>query len=102
MLTPAEELGLSGLSIASRVRQALFKAPEPQLIEIIHRIHEEAMRQRVIYLRDGQSEAINIMACPLTALPTQLAYIHSVSLTIQNCLKRLVELYMQDFSVREI
>jgi hypothetical protein len=35
-------------------------------------------------------------------LPDQRSYIHFVSLTIQNALKRLPELYMQDFAVREI
>ena len=102
MLTPAEELGLSGLSLASRVRNAMFKIPAAELGELLQRIREEALRRHVVYLRDGQPEAINIMACPLTVLPDQLAYIHSVTLTIQNALKRLVELYMQDAAVREV
>ena len=42
------------------------------------------------------------MACPLTVLPDQQAYIHFVSLTIQNALKRLPELYFQDAAVREV
>ena len=28
MLTPAEELGLSGLSLASRVRRAFYRIPD--------------------------------------------------------------------------
>ena len=35
-------------------------------------------------------------------LPDQLAYIHFVSLTILNALKRLPDLYVQDFAVREV
>lgn len=102
MLTPAEELGLSGLSLASRVRKAFYKIPEAQLVEIMQKIREEAFRQHLIYLRDGEVDTIRVMPCPVTVLPDQLAYIHYVSLTIQNALKRLVELYMQDFAVREV
>src|SRR5262245_35703009 len=101
MLTPAEELGLSGLSLASRVRKAFFQIPESALVELMQRIREEAFRRHLIYLRDGQAEAIHVLPCPITVLPDQLAYIHFVSQTIQNALKRLPELYMQDFAVRE-
>jgi hypothetical protein len=102
MLTPAEELGLSGLSLASRTRKAFFKLPEPDILALICRIGEETLRRLVVYMRDGVREGIRIMACPVTALPDQLAYIHFVSQTIHNALKRLPELYMQDFAVREV
>jgi hypothetical protein len=102
MLTPAEELGLSGLSLASRVRKAFYKIPEPALVELIGRIHDESLRRHLIYLRDGEREAVRVMPCPVTVLPDQLAYIHYVTLTIQNALKRLPEMYMQDFGVREV
>jgi len=102
MLTPAEELGLSGLNLASRVRKAFYRIPEASLSAMIQRIHEEAFKRHLIYLRDGEMETIRIMPCPITVLPDQLAYIHYVSITIQNALKRLPELYMQDFAVREV
>jgi hypothetical protein len=102
MLTPAEELGLSGLSLASRVRAAFQALPEQTVVELIGRIREEAVRRHLIYLRDGQPEGIHVMPCPMTVLPDQLAYIHHVSLTIHNALKRLLELYVQDFGVREV
>ena len=35
MLTPAEELGLSGLNLASRVRQALYKLPPEEVVRLI-------------------------------------------------------------------
>ena len=38
MLTPAEELGLSGLSLASRVRKAFNKIPESELLQLLQRI----------------------------------------------------------------
>src|SRR5262249_19885458 len=102
VLTPIEELGLSGLSLASRVRKAFYQIPEPHLLEMMERIREESLRRHLIYLRDGENEIIRVLPCPITVLPDQLAYIHYVSLTIQNALKRLPELYVQDFAVREV
>jgi hypothetical protein len=102
MLTPAEELGLSGSSLTGRVRKAFYTIPEPRLLELIQRIREEAFRRHLIYLRDGEADAIRVLPCPVTVLPDQLAYIHYVSLTIHNALKRLTDLYMQDFAVREL
>jgi hypothetical protein len=102
MLTPAEELGLSGAALAGRVRQAFHKIPEAALVELMQHLRAEAFRRHLIYLRDGQPDAIHLMPCPVTVLPDQLSYIHIVSLTIQNALKRLPELYFQDFAVREV
>jgi hypothetical protein len=102
MLTPAEEMGLSGLSLNSRVRKAFFKIPDAELLALLDKIRTEATRRHLIYLRDGQPETIHVMPCPLTVLPDQLSYIHYVSLTILNALKRLPELYVQDFAVREV
>jgi hypothetical protein len=102
MLTPAEELGLSGLSLASRVRKTFYTIPEPELAELIRRIHDEAFRRHLIYLRDGEVDTIRVLACPVTVLPDQLTYIHYVTLTIHNAMKRLPEMYLQDFAVREV
>lgn len=102
MLTPAEELGLSGLALAGRVRKALYKIPESELAGLIRSIRSESVRRHLIYLREGESDAIRVLPYPLTALADQLTYIHTVALTIQNALKRLPELYMQDFAVREV
>jgi hypothetical protein len=99
-LTPAEELGLSGLALAGRVRKAFDTIPEPTLIELLGRVRAEADRRHLIYLRDGQREVIHILPLPLTVLPDQLAYIHWASLTILGALKRLPELYAQDPAVR--
>lgn len=102
MLTPAEELGLSGSNLASRVRRAFYRVPESQLIELMQRMRDESLRRKLIYLRDGEPEAIRVLPCPVTVLPDQLAYLHTVSLTIHNALKRLPEMYMQDFAVRDV
>jgi hypothetical protein len=102
MLTPAEELGLSGHALASRVRKAFYRIPEPELLAVLQRVREECFRRHLIYLRDGRPDAIRVLPCPVTILSDQLAYIHFVSLTILNALKRLPELYMQDFAVRDV
>jgi hypothetical protein len=101
MLTPAEELGLSGLGLASRVRRAFYRIPEPVLVERMRQIHDESLRRHAVYLRDGKPDAVHIMPLPVVALPDQVAYIHVVTLAIHNALKRLPELYFQDFAVRE-
>jgi hypothetical protein len=102
MLTPAEELGLSGMNLAGRVRKAFYTLEEPTVIELYHKIHEEAVRRHVVYLREGRVETIRLLACPVTVLPDQITYLHYVSLTILNALKRLPELYLQDFTLREV
>lgn len=102
MITPAEELGLSGLNLAVRVRRAFYAIPEPELVALFGRVREESLRRHLIYMREGQVEAVPVLPCPLAALPDQLSYIHYASLTILNALKRLPEIYMQDFAAREV
>jgi hypothetical protein len=102
MLTPAEEMGLSGLSLASRVRKALYRVPETEMVDLTRRIREESVRRHLVYLRDGEVDTIHVLPCPITVLPDQISYVHFVTLTIQNALKRLPELYMQDFALREV
>jgi hypothetical protein len=102
MLTPAEELGLSGLSLASRVRKAFYKIPESRLASLMQQIREESFRRHLIYLRDGELDTVSLFACPMTALPNQLSYIHFVSQTIQNALKRLPDMYQMDAAIRDI
>jgi hypothetical protein len=102
MLTPAEELGLSGLSLASRVRKAFYKVPEPRLAALMKELRAESFRRHLIYLRDGELDTVSLFACPMTALPDQLSYIHFVSQTIQNALKRLPDMYVENAEVREV
>lgn len=102
MLTPAEELGLSGLSLAGRVRKAFYTIPEDRLVEVLRRLREESLARKLVYLRDGQIEPVRVLPCPVTIIDSQRSYVQSVSLTIQNALKRLPELYLQDFAVRDV
>lgn len=101
MLTLAEEVGLGGYHLASRVRQAFLSLPEGEVADVMERMREGSARRHMVYLREGLQEAIGVFPLPLTALPDQMSYLHFVSQTIQNALKRLPELYFQDFAVRE-
>ena len=102
MLTPAEELGLAGLALASRVQHALYRLAPDELAGLIERLRAGALERHVVYLHEGEVEPIRILPAPITVLPEQLAYIHHVTLTVQNALKRLPSLYLNDFTVREI
>jgi hypothetical protein len=102
MLTPAEEMGLTGLSLASRVRKAFQRIPEADVVALLRRMEEESFRRHIVYVREGQDEAVRVMPCPVTVLPDQLAYVHAVSLTLRNALKRLPALYFEDEEVRSV
>jgi len=99
-LTPAEEHGLRGMSLDSRVRQAFYALPPEVLVDLDRRMTAEAFKRSLVYVRDGQPEAIRVMLRPTGIMPDQLAYLHFVSLTLINALKRLPDLYIQDFAVR--
>jgi hypothetical protein len=102
MLTLAEEEGLAGLALASRVQHALYRLAPAELAGLIERLRAGALSQHVVYLHDGEVEPIRILPAPLTVLPDQLAYVHRVTLAVQRALERLPSLYLQDFTVREI
>lgn len=101
VLTPAEELGLSGLNLDGRLRKAFYSMSPSTMGELSRRMTEEAGRRHLLYLREGEPEVIHIMLRPLAVMPDQLSYLNFVSLTILNALKRLPDLYLQDFAVRE-
>ncbi|HLF25936.1 MAG TPA: hypothetical protein VJG32_06345 [Anaerolineae bacterium] len=102
ILTPAEERGLSGLSLDSRVRKILYAIPPEKIVELNRQMIDEAFKRSLVYVRDGKTEAIRVLLRPTGIMPDQLAYLHYVSLTIVNALKRLPDLYIQDFAVREV
>ena len=102
MLTPAEELGLSGQALASRVHHALYRLGEDRLVHLVDDLRTEALTRHLVYLRGGEIEPIRVLPLPLTVLPDQIAYIHHVTLTVQNALKRLPRMYLDDPAVRQI
>ena len=102
MLTPAEEQGLAGLAVASRVQHALYRLAPTELAGLIERLRAGALAHHVIYLHEGTVEPIRILPAPIAVLPDQVAYVHHVTLAVQEALKRLPSLYLHDFTVREI
>jgi hypothetical protein len=102
ILTSADERGLHGLSLDTLVRQAFFVMPPEVLTTLNQQMTAEAFARKLIYLRDGQTEAIRILMRPMGVMPDQLAYLHYASLTLINALKRLPDLYIQDFAVRGV
>lgn len=66
------------------------------------KVQAEAWNRRLIYEREGKFETIRVLLRPSAVMPDQLAYLHFVSLTLLNALKRLPELYLADAQVRRI
>lgn len=102
VLTPAEEHGLRGFGLDSRIRGVFYNLSARTLRELSVRVSEEARKRQLIYCRDGLEEVINVMLRPTGAMPDQIAYCHIVSLVLLNAFKRLPDLYLQDFAVREV
>jgi hypothetical protein len=102
MRTPAEEVGLMGQRLANRVQHALDRIPTDHMIELLGAIHDAAAIRHLAYQRDGVTETLRLLACPLTLRPDQLGYTHYISQTVLNCLKRLPDLYFAVPRVREI
>jgi hypothetical protein len=100
MLTPAEEMGLSGLGLDSRVRKVFYALPPERIVQMVHDMHDESARRNLVYTRHGEVEVIRVLLRPLGVLPDQLSYLHFVSLTILNALKRLPDLYLEDAAIR--
>ena len=102
MLTAAEEQGLSGLALASQVQHAFYRLPEATIAGLIERLRQGALERHVFYLHDGELDPIRILPCPIAILPSQLSYIHAVTVILQEALKRFPTLYFSDPRVREI
>ncbi|HEY7233508.1 MAG TPA: hypothetical protein VH539_05120 [Gemmatimonadaceae bacterium] len=99
--TPAEEVGLMGLRLANRVQHALDAIPTARMIELLRAIHDEAAARHLAYQREGVTETIRLLPCPLTLRPDQLGYTHYISQTVLNCIKRLPDLYFSVPRIRE-
>jgi len=102
MYTPAEEIGLMGMRLATRVQHAFDRIPHAEVIDLMHAIRREANDRHLAYQRDGVTEIIRLLPCPLILRPDQLGYTHYISETILNCIKRLPDLYFQVPEVRDI
>ena len=97
-----DEHGLRGVSLDLYLRQ-IFASLPPETIKQLHQqIHDEALRKELVYYHEGKIEAINVMMRPLAMFSEQLNYFHYVSQTLLGALKRMPELYLKDFQVREV
>jgi len=54
VLTPAEELGLSGLHLDGRVRKAIYAMRPETVIDLARRMTEESQKRHLLYLREGE------------------------------------------------
>ena len=99
-LSPAEELGLSGLSLDSQLRKAFYALPPQAILDLVRRTAEESRLRHLIYQRDGKDETVRVLIRPMGVMPEQRAYLHYVNLTVLNALKRLPEIYLADPEIR--
>jgi len=98
---PAEEIGLLGLRLATRVQHALDSIPPAEMVELLRAIRQMATQRHLSYQRHGATETIRLLPFPLTVRPDQLGYTHYVSETILNCIKRLPDIYFAVPAVRD-
>lgn len=97
-----DEYGLRGVSLDLYLRQIFAALPQDQVRELSRTVHEEARRRELVYYRDGVIDVINVLLRPVAMFSEQLNYMHYVSQTLLGALKRLPELYLRDFQVRQI
>lgn len=101
-LSAADERGLKGLSLDSRLRRAFFDLPASTIWELAARVPVSARQKGLIYWHEGKEETINILLRPTAVLGEQMNYFHTVSLTLLEALKRIPDMYLDNASVREI
>ncbi len=101
-VTPADERGLRGVSLDSRLRQVFFGMAPEKLSELAKQVMDEATRRELVYFRDGVPETIRVLLRPAGIFSEQLNYFHYVSLALVGALKRMPELYLKDFNIREV
>lgn len=101
-LTTSDEQGLRGASLDSRLRQLFFGMLPEKMSALAKQVREEATRRELLYFRNGKAETINVMLRPAGIFSEQLNYFHYVALTLVAALKRMPELYLKDFNIREI
>jgi hypothetical protein len=102
MHTPAEAIGLKAERLAHRVQHALDRVPADEMVELLCGIEREAKARHLAYQRDGVTEIVRLLPCPLTLRPDQVAYTHYITATLLNCLKRLPDLYFEVPQVTDI
>ena len=102
MHSPAEEVGLLGQRLATRVQSALDAIPRAELVELMREIRSTATDRHLAYQHEGVTETIALLPCPLTMRQDQLGYTHYVSQIVSNAIKRLPDMYFDVPEVRAV
>jgi len=102
MHSPAEEVGLMGQRLATRVQTALDAIPRAELVELMREIRSTATERHLSYQHEGITETIALLPCPLTMRQDQLGYTHYVSQIVSNAIKRLPDMYFDVPEVRDV
>lgn len=102
ILSPSETLGLAGVSLDSRTKNAARHISDATLARIAARLKQDAFDSEIVYERDGVRDAVRIMLRPMLALRDQLTYVHHVCLQLTEALKRIPALYLTDPAIRKI
>ena len=101
-LTLADEHGLRGLSLDGELRRAFYDLPTSTIWSLAQRMPVAARDNGMVYWRDGQEDVINVLLRPTGIFAEQLNYFHTVSLTLQEVLKRIPDWYLDHEDVRKV
>jgi diaminobutyrate-2-oxoglutarate transaminase len=101
MLSAADERGLKGLSLDSRVRRAFYDLSASAIWELAEKVPLSARKHKLLYYRDGQEDVIPVILRPTAILAEQQNYFHTVSVTLLEALKRVPDMYLDNPAVRE-
>lgn len=102
ILSPAEALGLAGVALESRVKQAAGHIGDRALARVAASLRAEAKAAEFVYEHDGVMQPIPIMLRPLLAMHEQIDYVHAVCNQLMDALKNMPALYLADDAVRRI
>lgn len=102
MLSPTEALGLSGTALEGRIRRAAHHVPDVTFVRMAEHLNAEAYKGGMLYERDDGVEAVRIMLRPLLAMHEQLSYVHYVCSQVNDALKRIPGLFLEQENVRNI
>src|SRR5271167_1770543 len=82
MLTPVAEAGQIARALSERIRAAFRGLAAPELRQLLGRIVDEARAAHVVYFHDDIVEPVPILVSPVPALPDQLSYVRTATLTL--------------------
>src|SRR3972149_3839269 len=84
------------------LREAFLNIPETELKILFKDIYHACRERNFTYEREGRYDVINLLPIPLVASREQIKYLHRACLIIKNALSRLIDLYIEHPTAREI